>query len=41
MIYDRHTEVQNKWDKVFCGREYYVLTVDNVTEGDIKKYIRE
>lgn len=24
MIYDRHSEIQSKWDKTFWVREYYV-----------------
>ena len=41
MIYDRHPELQSKWDKAFWARGYYVATVGNVTEDAIKKYIRE
>lgn len=41
MIYDRHPEQQSKWNKAFWAREYYVITVGNVTEDAIKKYIQE
>ena len=41
MIYDRHPELQNKWDKAFWARGYYVSTIGNITEDAIKKYIRE
>lgn len=41
MIYDRHPELQSKWNKAFWARGYYVVTVGNVTEDAIKKYIRE
>ena len=41
MIYDRHPEMQSKWDKAFWGRGYYVATIDNVTEAVTKKYIAE
>ncbi len=41
MIYDRHPNLQNKWNKAFWARGYYVATVGNVTEGAIKKYITE
>lgn len=41
MLYDRHLELQSKWDKAFWARGYYVATIDNVTEAAIKKYIAE
>lgn len=41
MLYDRHPELQSKWDKVFWVREYYVSTISNITEDAVKKYIRE
>ena len=41
MIYDRHPEMQSKWDKAFWARGYYVATIGNVTEAAIKKYIEE
>ena len=41
MIYDRHPNLQSKWDKAFRARGYYVATIGNVTEAAIKKYIAE
>lgn len=41
MIYDRHPDLQSKWDKAFWARGYYVSTIDNITEDAIKKYIKE
>ena len=41
MIYDRHPQMQSKWDKSFWARGYYVTTIGNVTEATIKKYIEE
>jgi len=41
MIYDRHPELQNKWNKAFWARGYYVATIGNITEDAIKKYIQE
>lgn len=32
MLYDRHPELQSKWDKAFWARGYYVETIDNVTD---------
>ena len=41
MIFDRHPELQNKWNKAFWARGYYVTTIGNVTEKTIKRYIQE
>ena len=41
MIYDRHPNLQSKWDKAFWARGYYVATIGNVTEEAKKKYIEE
>jgi putative transposase len=41
MIYDRHPELQSKWNKAFWARGYYVATIGNVTEEAIKRYIQE
>lgn len=41
MIYDRHPELQNKWNKAFWARGYYVATIGNVTEETVRKYIQE
>ena len=41
MIYDRHPELGDKWDRSFWARGYYVSTIGNVDEETIKKYIKE
>ncbi len=41
MIYDRHPELQSKWNKAFWARGYYVETIGNITEAAVKKYIEE
>ena len=41
MIYDRHPELQSKWNKAFWARGYYVETIDNITDEAVKKYIKE
>ena len=41
MIYDRHPEIGDKWDRSFWARGYYVSTIGNVDEETIKKYIKE
>lgn len=41
MLYDRHPEMQSKWDKVFWARGYYVETIGNVTDEAAQKYIKE
>ena len=41
MMYDRHPELGNKWDRSFWARGYYVSTIGNVDEETIKKYIKE
>ena len=41
MIYDRHPELQSKWDKAFWARGYYVEKIGNITEEAVQKYIRE
>ena len=41
MIYDKHPELHDKWNKAFWARGYYVATIGNVTESAIKKYIQE
>ena len=41
MIYDRHPELQSKWDKAFWGRGYYVETIGNITDEAVQKYIKE
>lgn len=41
MIYDKHPEIGDKWDRSFWARGYYVSTIGNVDEETIRKYIRE
>ena len=41
MIYDRHPEQGNKFERDFWARGYYVSTIGNVDEETIRKYIRE
>ena len=41
MIYDRYPNQQNKWNKAFWARGYYVATIGNVTEEAVRKYIEE
>lgn len=39
MKYDKHPEMGNKWDRSFWVRGYYVVTVGNITEENVKEYI--
>lgn len=41
MIYEKHPKLQDKWNKAFLARGYYVATIGNLTEEAIKKYIAE
>lgn len=41
MIYDRHPELQSKWDKAFWAGGYYVETIGNITDEAVQKYIKE
>ena len=41
MIYDKHPELGNKFERDFWARGYYVSTIGNVDEETIRKYIRE
>ena len=41
MIYDRHPELENKFERDFWARGYFVSTIGNVDEETIRKYIRE
>ena len=41
MIYDRHPELQSKWDKAFWARCYYVETIGNIADEAVQKYIKE
>ena len=36
MIYDRHPELQSKWDKAFWARGYYVETIGNITDEAVQ-----
>lgn len=40
MLYDRHPELQSKWDKAFWARGYYVETIGNITDAAVQKYIK-
>ena len=40
MIFDKHPEMGNKWDRSFWARGYYVSTVGNADEETMKEYIR-
>lgn len=37
MIYDRHPELQSKWDKAFWTRGYYVSTIGNMNRRGNKE----
>ena len=41
MLYDRHPELQSKWDKAFWARGYYVETIGNITDEAVQKYKKE
>jgi len=41
MIYDRHPELQSKWNKAFGARGYYVETIGNITDEAVQKYSKE
>ena len=41
MVYDRHPELQSKWDKAFWVPGYYVETIGNITDEAVQKYIKE
>ncbi len=41
MIYDRHLELGNKFERGYWARGYYVSTIGNVDKETIRKYIRE
>jgi putative transposase len=40
MVYDKHPEMESKWDRSFWARGYYVKTIGNVNEEIVKEYIR-
>ena len=39
-IYDKHPEMESKWDRSFWARGYYVTTIGNVNEEIVKEYMR-
>ena len=41
MIFDRHPEMGNKYNRHFWARGYYVATVGDITEETVRKYITE
>jgi putative transposase len=41
MIFDRHPEMGQKWNREFWARGYYVSTVGDVNEEAVKKYIAQ
>ena len=41
MLFDRHPEYRDKYNRHFWARGYYVETVGQVNEEVIKRYIRE
>ena len=41
MIYDRHPELGNKFERDFWARGYYVSTVCNVNQETVRKYIQD
>jgi putative transposase len=41
MIFDRHPEYRERYNRHFWARGYYCETVGNVNEETIKKYIAE
>ena len=40
MVYDRHPELQSKWDKAFWARGYYVETIGNITDEAVTMPLR-
>ncbi len=38
MIYDRHPELGNKWDRIFWARGYYVPATGNIDNLTTRKY---
>ena len=39
MLFDKHPEMGDKWNREFWARGYYVATVGEVSEDAVKKYI--
>ena len=40
MLFDRHPEYRQRYNRHFWARGYYVATVGNVNEETIREYIR-
>ena len=40
MVYNRHLEMQYKWDKVFWTKWYYVEIIGKSTDEAVPKYIK-
>lgn len=41
MIYDRHPELQSKWEKAFWVRGYYMKMIGKIADEAVEKYIKE
>ena len=41
MIYDRHPELQSKWDKALGLEDIMLKRLDNITDEAVQKYIKE
>ena len=41
MIFDRHPELGEKWNREFWARGYYVSTIGSVNEETVRNYIRD
>ena len=41
MIFDKHPEMGNKWNREFWARGYFVATIGYANEETIKKYIAQ
>lgn len=41
MLYDKHPELQSKWDKAFGTRGYYVEIIGNSTDEAVQECIKE
>ena len=41
MIFDRHPELGEKWNREFWARGYHVSTIGSVNEETVRKYIRD
>ena len=41
ILFDRHPEYRERYNRHFWARGYYVTTIGNITEDAIKRYIQE